>query len=53
MDLTKLFNPASIVVVGASQDDRTISGQPIEYLRKHAYRGRIFAVSGSDGTAAT
>lgn len=45
MDLAKLFNPASIVVVGASQDERTISGQPIKYLRKHAYGGKVYAVN--------
>ena len=45
MDLSRLFNPRSIAVVGASQDERTISGQPIKYLRKHAYRGRVYAVN--------
>lgn len=45
MDLARLFNPRSIVVVGASQDERTISGQPIKYLRKHAYSGRVYAVN--------
>lgn len=45
MDLTRLFNPASIVVIGASQDERTISGQPIKYLRKHAFQGKVYAVN--------
>ncbi|MBI3372585.1 MAG: acetate--CoA ligase family protein [Betaproteobacteria bacterium] len=45
MDLSRLFNPASIAVIGASQDERTISGQPIKYLRKHAFQGRVYAVN--------
>lgn len=44
-DFTSLFQPASIAIIGASSDARTISGQPMAYLRKHGYKGTIYPVN--------
>ena len=45
--LYRLFNPASIVVVGASRDASTISGQPLKFLARHGFAGKLFAVNPS------
>jgi len=45
MNLARLFNPAAIAIIGASQDLTTISGQPVAHLKNHGYRGRVFPVN--------
>ncbi len=44
-DLSLLFSPRSIAVIGASIDESSISGQPIHFLRKHGYPGRVYPVN--------
>ena len=44
-DLTRLFNPRAVAVVGASQDLDSISGQPIKHLKNHGYSGTIYPVN--------
>ncbi|RYE40772.1 MAG: hypothetical protein EOP24_39590 [Hyphomicrobiales bacterium] len=40
-----LFDPRSIVVVGASSNPDKLSGRPLDYLKKLGYRGGLFAVN--------
>ncbi|HSQ02769.1 MAG TPA: acetate--CoA ligase family protein [Burkholderiales bacterium] len=44
-DLEHFFNPASIALIGASQDIATISGQPLKHLTTHGYQGRLYPVN--------
>ncbi|NWF54581.1 MAG: CoA-binding protein [Syntrophaceae bacterium] len=44
-NLTLLFNPRSIAIVGASDDLTRIGGLPIKFLRQHKYPGKIFPVN--------
>jgi len=44
-DLERFFNPASIAIIGASQDFMTISGQPLKHLQSHRYQGRLYPVN--------
>ena len=44
-DLERFFNPASIAIIGASQDFITISGQPLKHLQSHHYKGRLYPVN--------
>ncbi|MCW5654270.1 CoA-binding protein [Hydrogenophaga sp.] len=46
-DLRPLFQPRSIVVVGASRNPRSISGQPLHHLVTHGYAGKLYAVNPS------
>ncbi len=41
----KFFSPASVAVIGASQDLTSISGQPIAHLLSKGYRGQILPVN--------
>lgn len=43
--LSKLLQPASVAVIGASADARKTAGRPVAYLRKHGYPGRILPVN--------
>ena len=45
LDLSRLFNPGSIVVVGASEDAKTIGGQPVKFLVEFGYKGKVLAVN--------
>lgn len=46
MDLSTLFDPASIAVVGASEDSRRLGGGLVlRFLRQHGYRGTILPVN--------
>ncbi len=44
-DLTPLFDPASIAIIGASADPESISGRPLGILLGHGYRGRVYPVN--------
>ncbi len=44
-DLERFFHPASIAIIGASQDFITISGQPLKHLQSHHYKGRLYPVN--------
>lgn len=43
--LDALLRPASVAVIGASNDPTRIGGRPIRYLREAGYRGRIHPVN--------
>jgi acyl-CoA synthetase (NDP forming) len=45
LDLSRLFNPRSIAIVGASDDTKTIGGQPVKFLTEFGYQGRVFPVN--------
>jgi len=44
-DLTRLFSPRSIVVVGASEEPRRIGGQPVVALTRFGYAGELHLVN--------
>lgn len=44
-DLSALFSPRSVAVVGASADPHRIGGRPIAYLRTFGYGGRVYPVN--------
>ena len=43
--LDALFNPASVAVVGATNDVGRIGGVPLELMIRRAYRGRLFPIN--------
>jgi acyl-CoA synthetase (NDP forming) len=43
--LSRLFRPASIAIVGASQDTTSLSGRPLDILLQHRYNGRLYPVN--------
>lgn len=43
--IKSLLNPASIAIVGASQNLDSISGRPIRYLHEHGYKGKIYPIN--------
>ena len=44
-DLSRLFSPRSIALVGASGDRTALSGRPYRYLRAHGYDGDLYLVN--------
>ncbi|UMZ74802.1 acetate--CoA ligase family protein [Natranaerofaba carboxydovora] len=44
-DLTALFNPKSIAVVGASQNLDSIGGRPLRYFKEHNFEGKVYPVN--------
>ena len=44
-DLTPLFSPRGIAVVGASEDPRRIGGQPVHALASFGYAGAVYPVN--------
>ncbi|NIM29113.1 MAG: CoA-binding protein [Gammaproteobacteria bacterium] len=44
-DLTALLKPASVAIVGASEDPERIGGRPLRYLIQEGFKGRIFPVN--------
>ena len=44
-DLTRLFAPESIAIVGASANPAAIGGQPIAFLQAQGFAGRIYPVN--------
>ena len=45
LDLSRLFNPRSIAIVGASDDTKTIGGQPVKFLTEFGFQGKVFPVN--------
>lgn len=41
----KFFKPESIAIVGASPNEKSISGRTLSYLKKHKYSGKIFPIN--------
>jgi acyl-CoA synthetase (NDP forming) len=48
--LKSALNPASIAVVGASDNPHKVGGRPILYLKRYGYRGAVFPVNSSRKT---
>jgi acyl-CoA synthetase (NDP forming) len=46
-DLSALFSPGSVAVIGASPDLSGLRGRTLKVMLRHPYRGRIYAVSRS------
>lgn len=44
-DMNKFFNPASIAIIGASQDFTSIGGKPVRNLLNHQYKGKLYVVN--------
>jgi acyl-CoA synthetase (NDP forming) len=44
-NLERLFNPRAVTIIGASQNIKTISGQPVWSLHKHGYKGTLYPVN--------
>ena len=49
-DLSAVFRPRAIAVVGASDDPVKIGGRPLAFLLRHGYAGRVFPVNPSRAT---
>jgi acyl-CoA synthetase (NDP forming) len=45
VDLTKLLQPQSIAVIGASANSAVISGMPLRILGQHGYPGALYPVN--------
>jgi len=43
--LSKLLNPQSVAVIGASDDPLRIGGRPISYMLSQGYQGKIYPVN--------
>ncbi len=43
--LAALLSPASIAVIGASEDPETLSGRPLQILAQHGYTGAVYPVN--------
>jgi len=44
-NLQAALNPASIAVVGASDNPHKVGGRPILFMKKYGYKGRIFPIN--------
>ena len=44
-DLTKLLNPGSVAIIGATPDLGRVGGRPIAYLKRYGFKGEIFPVN--------
>lgn len=44
-DLSRLLNPRSIAVIGASTNPKSISGQPLAHMIACRYEGRVYPVN--------
>lgn len=43
--LSRLFQPRSVAVIGASGNPAKTAGRPVSYLRKHGFAGAIYPVN--------
>src|SRR4051794_30613783 len=43
--ITRLIQPRSVAIVGASSDASRTAGRPLRYLLKHGYTGTIYPVN--------
>jgi len=44
-NISRLMNPRSVAVIGASGDAQKTSGRPIAFLRKHGFKGHLYPVN--------
>jgi len=47
--LGRLLAPASIAIVGASDNPDKIGGRPIHYMRRHGYGGKLYPINPQRG----
>jgi len=45
LDLSRLFYPRSIAIVGASPDHNSLGSLPIRFLQRHGFPGKIYPVN--------
>src|SRR5471032_2590238 len=45
LDIEQLVSPRSIAIIGASNDPKLISGQPMRFLMQHGYQGALYPVN--------
>ena len=45
LDIRRLVDPRAIAIIGASNDSKSISGQPMRFLMQHGYRGELYPVN--------
>ncbi|MFM0226331.1 acetate--CoA ligase family protein [Paraburkholderia dipogonis] len=45
LDIGRLVDPRSIAIIGASNDPKSISGQPMRFLIQHGYQGALYPVN--------
>lgn len=43
--ISRLMQPRSVAVIGASADPRKTTGRPITYLMKHGFAGKVYPVN--------
>ena len=43
--LGSALNPASVAIVGASDNPHKVGGRPILYLKRYGYRGAIYPIN--------
>ena len=48
--LSKLLDPKSVAVIGASDDPKRIGGRPLQYLLKGTFVGQVYAVNAKRNT---
>ena len=46
--LKPLFDPASIAIIGASNDSNKFGGRPIRFMKEGGYQGRIYPINPRD-----
>ena len=44
-DLEKMLSPASIAIVGASEDANKLGGRPLKFLQDKGYAGTIYPIN--------
>lgn len=44
-NLSALFDPVSIAIIGASPDQKKIGGRPLSYLQRYGYEGVIYPIN--------
>ena len=45
LDIDRLVDPRPIAIIGASNDPKSISGQPMRFLIQHGYQGVLYPVN--------
>lgn len=44
-DLSALFNPKSVAIIGASPDVKKIGGRPLSYMQRYGFDGDIYPIN--------
>lgn len=45
MTLSLVFDPASVAIIGASDNPDKIGGRPVSYLARFGFRGQVFPIN--------